>query len=165
MKNSWKAAVLIMAAAFVSSPSPASVVLNGASPPRSESQPDHSPGAAEMVRAASVGLLVEIPGSKLLFRHHLSLPEGSTVSQALESVYAVKHAVVCCDSRDIWSVNGLAADPYKEKWWIIKVNGNTQNTSSTRKLSDGDVVELVYMENALHPVAHVRLEDWANARK
>lgn len=108
----------------------------------------------------SVGLLVEIPGSKLLFRHHLDLIEGSTVSQALETVYTVKHGLVCCDSRDIFAINGLAVDPYQEKWWIIKVNGNAQNSSSTRKLTDHDVVELIYMENATHPVAHVHLEDW-----
>lgn len=114
------------------------------------------------VETISVGLLVEIPASKLLFRHHLTVPAESTVSQALETVYEVRHGVVCCDSRDIFAVNGLAIDPYKEKWWIIKVNKNTQNSSSTRKLSDGDIVELVYMENALHPVAHVHLEDWVN---
>lgn len=85
---------------------------------------------------------------------------GATVSQALETAYDVKHGLVCCDSRDIWAINGLAVDPYQEKWWIIKVNGNTQNVSSTTKLRDGDVVELVYLEKEFYPTAHVRLEDW-----
>lgn len=121
-------------------------------------------GKARLTRAhARIGevmLVVSIPSSKLRFRHHIGIFDGATVSDALESTYDVKHGVVCCDSRDIWAVNGLASDPYKQKWWIIKINGNTQNVSSTAKLKNGDVVELEYKEDAFYPVAHVRLEEW-----
>lgn len=117
-------------------------------------------GARVAARVGDVMLVVSVPASKLRFRHHIGIFQGATVSDALESTYDVKHGVVCCDSRDIWAINGLAVDPYRQKWWIIKINGNTQNASSTAKLKDGDVVELEYKEDAFYPVAHVRLEEW-----
>ena len=153
-------AIALLVLAFTAEQLSASEVFTNAPQEKNASQTDHIAQMGGMVKTIQVGLLIEIPASGLLFRHHLSVPIGTTVSQALETAYTVKHGVVCCDSRDIWAINGLAVDPYKEKWWIIKVNGNTQNTSSTRKLVDGDIVELVYMENALNPVAHIRLEDW-----
>lgn len=113
---------------------------------------------------AETDLYIEIPSERLTFRHHITIAQGSTVSQVLEAAYTVKHGLVCCDSRDIWSVNGLAVDPYTQKWWIIKVNGNRQNTSSRTKVYDGDVIELVYEESAGYPASHVRLEDWVNGQ-
>lgn len=121
---------------------------------------DHSARSSELVRVISVGVLIEIPAQRLLFRHHLSVVEGSTVSQALESVYEVKHGLVCCDSRDIKTINGLSVDPYQDKWWIIKVNGNRQNTSSRTILKEGDIIEFIYEENPFYGAQHVRLEDW-----
>lgn len=112
-----------------------------------------------------VTLYVEIPSQRYVFRHHVTAFHGSTVSQVLESAYVVKHGLVCCDSRDIWAINGLAVDPYQEKWWIIKVNGNSQNTSSQTKVYDGDTVELIYEEKTFYPATHVRLEDWISQVK
>ena len=58
------------------------------------------------------------------------------------------------------AINGLAMDPYKEKWWVVLINGNMQNSSSRTVLKNGDIVEWRYDEKAGYEAAHVRLEDW-----
>ncbi len=87
----------------------------------------------------------------------IELPVGSTISQALEAIAKVKHGLVCCDSRDIQCIDDLCGDPYKGKYWLIKVNGNSQNYSSHSRLSPGDVVELEFVTG---PPAHLPLKDW-----
>lgn len=86
----------------------------------------------------------------------IELPEGSTINEALEAVTKIKHGVVCCDNRDIQCINDLCQDPYKNEWWVIKVNGNSQNYSSHSRLSPGDVVELVWTGK----IEHRRLQEW-----
>ena len=86
----------------------------------------------------------------------LELPLGATVNNAVESVAKIKYGVVCSDNRDIQCINGLCQDPYKNYWWVIKVNGNSQNYSSHSRLSPGDVVELFYSGR----IEHRRLREW-----
>lgn len=107
-------------------------------------------GSAKVLGDFSVGLLIQ--GREWL----LNLPPGATVNDALEAVANIKHGVVCCDSRDIQCINGLCQDPYHDAWWVIKVNGNSQNHSSHSRLSPGDVVELIYSKK----LEHQALQDW-----
>lgn len=93
-------------------------------------------------------------------RWNLSLPNGSKVYDALEAVTIVKYGKVCCDVRDITCIDGLCGDLEKGTYWLIVVNGNSQNYSSRSRLSPGDVVELVYLSR-LRP--HQTLEDWLRA--
>lgn len=88
--------------------------------------------------------------------HYMELPNGCTINEALEAIAEVKHGVVCCDNRDVQCINGLCQDPYKNEWWVIKVNGNSQNYSSHSRLSPGDVVELVWTGK----IEHRRLQEW-----
>ena|SRR3990167_5726092 len=159
MRNILKAAIVLLALGFLPAPTIASESVARTFVNRIDSA-YKSERKESVVKTMSVGLVVEIPASRLNFRHHLEIPINSTVSQAVEFVYPVKHGVVCCDSRDIRAINGLEIDPYQEKWWVIKINGNMQNSSSQSKLKDGDVAELVYLEKEYNPTAHVRLEDW-----
>jgi hypothetical protein len=105
-------------------------------------------------------MTIHIPSKNIKISHDMESLVGTTVSQAVESIYKVSHGLVCADPRDIACINDLCQDPYKEKWWIIKVNGNVQNYSSQSRLAEGDVLELVYTEKEFYPVAHVSLQDW-----
>lgn len=105
-------------------------------------------------------LFVTIPVSRLVFRHELVTPIGQTAGGLVASAYKVDRGLVCCDSRDVKSINGIAVDPYSEKWWVVLVNGNKQNSSSRTVLADGDTVEWRFDEKTGYDPMHVRLEDW-----
>ena len=117
------------------------------------------------IQDVSVTLFVTIPASRLIFRHQLDVPKGSTAGGILENAYPVKHALVCCDSRDVWAVNGIPCNPYQEKWWVVLVNGNKQNSSARLVLVDGDIVEWRFDEKTGHDPMHIRLEDWVATTK
>lgn len=104
-----------------------------------------------------ITLYIRIPSNNVSLKYELVIPQSSTVGQAVESVAKVGHGVVCCDNRDIKSINGLANDPYHNAWWTIRVNGNLQNYSSHSHLEPWDVVELVYSSR---PASHQRLQEW-----
>jgi len=109
------------------------------------------------IQTILVDLSIKIPANYTILKYEVRVPINSTISYALSSVAKVEHGVVCCDSRDIKSINGLANDPYHNSWWTIKVNGNSQNYSSHSRLSPGDVVELIYSAG---PISHRALKDW-----
>lgn len=154
-----KAVIVLLALAYLSVPAIAS-----------ESKPSVTPASSmlagftthqkEVGSPISVQLFVRIPSQKLVFSHPLSVLPGTTAAQAVESFYKVEHGLVCCDSRDVKTINGLSIDPPNEKWWVVMVNGNKQNTSSRTVLKEGDTVEWVYDEKSGYDPKHIRLEDW-----
>lgn len=93
------------------------------------------------------------------FRHYLTLPKEYTVSQALEAVYPVKHGFVCFSEKDIQCINGLCGDGLS--YWSIRVNGNQQNYSSQSHLTEGDVLEVVYVQSG--EPSHVSLDQWISS--
>lgn len=131
-------------------------VVNCPLPSASSSRAESAPQGGII----NVELFVEIPSERLVFRHELKLDAGTTASGAAKAAYKVEQGLVCCDSRDVKAINGLAMDPYKEKWWTVRINGNMQNASPRTILKDGDKVEWRYEEKHGYEAAHVRLEDW-----
>ena len=112
-----------------------------------------------------VELFVTIPSERLTFRHELKLDAGTSAAGAAKAAYKIEQGLVCCDSRDVKAINGLAMDPYKEKWWTVRINGNMQNSSPRTVLKDGDKVEWRYEEKQGYEAAHVRLEDWVEKQQ
>ena len=76
----------------------------------------------------------------------------------LYGYYEVVNKKVCCNNTDIWSINGIETVP-GESFWVIKVNGNSQNSSSQTQLFDGDSLEIVYMSKQDYE-SHLSLENW-----
>lgn len=95
------------------------------------------------------------------FRHYLTLPREYSVSQALEVVYPVKHGFVCFSEKDIQCINGLCGDGLS--YWSIRVNGNQQNYSSQSHLTEGDVLEVAYVQSG--ESSHVSLDQWISSYK
>lgn len=125
-----------------------------------------SDSGTQQIKPINVLLRISIPSQRLVFAHQLKLLRGMTASQAVESVYNIQRGLVCCDARDVKAINGLTIDPYTGKWWVVRVNGNMQNSSPRTELKDGDTVEWEYEEAPGSPPAHTRLEDWvANVRR
>ena len=108
------------------------------------------------VKSVQIGLNVYGPGINEQKLVHI-IP-NSTVCQVLHSYYRIIQKKVCCNSTDIWAINGVETVP-GESFWVIKVNGNSQNYSSQSSLTEGDVLELVYMKKAQY-VEHQYLSKW-----
>ena len=130
--------------------------------------PSHVDTRRPVEKSATVEawLIVSAPASNAEIVHKLKLPKGSNAGDALRAVYDVETGLVCADSREVKCVNGLCVDPYTEKWWVVLVNGNIQNSSARSVLADDDVVEWRYEEAKWAEPSHVRLEEWvAKAQK
>ena len=160
MRNTTRAVIVLLVLAYSAGYGWAGSTraTQGTSAP--QGQKSGQTGVITGVRTVSVRIVVEVPASRLRFRHAIEIPLGSRAVDALRSVYNVEQGLVCCDARDVRAINGLAVDPHREKWWVLKVNGNTQNTSSQTVLGDGDLLEAVYLEDEKYATGHVRLEDW-----
>lgn len=89
----------------------------------------------------------------------IGIVPGSTVSQVLDSHYKVHNSKVCASDQDIWAINGIPTIP-GDSFWVIKVNGNTQNVSSQTALFESDVLELVYMTKEQYQAEHQYLQRW-----
>ena len=152
-----------LALALTAAPGFASEVITPAPtcPTKAEAAREKVPQAGRI----AVELFVTIPSERLKFRHALDLDPGTTAAGAAKVAYKIEQGLVCCDSRDVKSINGLAMDPYKEKWWVVLVNGNMQNSSPRTVLKSGDIVEWRYDEKAGYEAAHVRLEDWVEKQQ
>ena len=154
------ALVLMAELGFVSDPAYSSEVSKGLAvcpTPQTEAKRCSDTRTQGMIQ---VELFVTIPADRLTFRHELKLDAGTTASGAAKAAYKIEQGLVCCDSRDVKTINGLAMDPHKEKWWVVLINGNMQNSSPRTILKDGDKVEWRYDEKKGYTPAHVRLEDW-----
>lgn len=109
-----------------------------------------SVGAISMPSIKTIHCLLILSGSS----YPLELPEGSTVSTAVEAVARVKYGLVCLDPSGILCINDVCGE--NGTYWTIKVNGDYQNHSSHSRLSSGDVVEMAYSGK----IEHLRLREW-----
>ena len=106
------------------------------------------PPAAE----AMVPITVKIdfgPAEKPSVEQKISIKEGATPNEALKAFLPVEQGAICCDAKEIKTINGVAADPVKNRWWRLKINGTSKNASPYKShLKAGDVMEWIYFEDA-----------------
>lgn len=106
-----------------------------------------------------VHITLSVRGPGIHQEKFIGITPGSTVSQVLDSNYDIHHSKVCASQNDIWSINGIPTVP-GESFWVIKVNGNSQNVSSQTALFESDVLDLVYMTKLEYQAEHQYLERW-----
>jgi len=97
-----------------------------------------------------------------IFRHYLTLPREYTVIEALGAVYTIEQGFVCYSPKDIVCINDVCGN-LPDSYWKIKVNGNEQNYSSQSHLTEGDVLEVVYVQSG--EPSHVSLDQWLSSYK
>ncbi len=107
--------------------------------------------AAQRASAASTTTIrveVEIdygPAKKMGEKKTISIPEGSTVLDALMKVAPADQGLICCTGKDVEAIGGVKCDPESESWWLYDINGHKGPVSAFRLiLVDGDKIRWYY---------------------
>lgn len=86
---------------------------------------------------------------KPLIEKEVIIKEGTTPRDALKESVSVEEGFVCCKDNEVKGIGGISADPMKNRWWRLKINGSSKNASPLKShLKAGDVMEWVYFEDA-----------------
>jgi len=97
---------------------------------------------------ASIHVKVEVddgPRGKATQRKKIVLPQGSTVVDATRAAADMEQGFVCCDAKDVKTLNGVRCDPKKNGWWLYEVNGKMGQVAAHRHvLKEGDRVTWRY---------------------
>lgn len=102
---------------------------------------------------------------KKIFKSNIECFPGADIGSVLERAYPVRRGQVCADPIGIQCINNVCQDLDKHKYWEIRLNGNVQNTSSHSRLTEGDVLELIYVQDEAYRPTHVDLETWLSSYK
>lgn len=86
------------------------------------------------------------PADKPAREAQLLVDKGSTPKDALSMVVPIQSGEVCCNTREVASIDGIRPDPAKNRWWSCRLNGATNFSPFLKALQAGDRVEWVYSE-------------------
>ena len=80
-------------------------------------------------------------------RQMVQVERGATPRDATEKLFPVGKGAVCCDPREVATINGVASDPATNRWWTVAVNGSKKGVSPYKtRLKPGDVVRWEYKQ-------------------
>ncbi len=88
------------------------------------------------------------PAAKPAVRQVVQVEPGTTPKEVTAKVFPVEKGAVCCDPREVSTIDGVAADPAANRWWTVSVNGSKKGVSPYKtRLKPGDVVRWEYKQN------------------
>lgn len=86
------------------------------------------------------------PAGKPLREERLLIDRGSTPKDAVSLLFPIQSGEVCCNTREIASIDGVRPDPAKNRWWTCRLNGGTRVSPFRTQLKAGNLVEWTYKE-------------------
>ncbi|MBI4354686.1 MAG: hypothetical protein HY595_05550 [Candidatus Omnitrophica bacterium] len=86
------------------------------------------------------------PAGKPLREERLEVDKGSTPKDVVSILFPIQSGDVCCNTREIASIDGVRPDPAKNRWWSCRLNGSTKIGPFRTVLKANDVVEWTYRE-------------------
>lgn len=86
------------------------------------------------------------PAGKPAVRQVVPVELGATPRDVTEKVFPVEKGAVCCDPREVSTIDGVAADPATNRWWTVSINGSKKVSPYKTKLKPGDVVRWEYRQ-------------------
>jgi len=86
------------------------------------------------------------PAGKPLREERLEVDHGSTPKDVVSILFPIQSGDVCCNTREIASIDGVRPDPSKNRWWSCRLNGSTKIGPFRTVLKANDVVEWTYSE-------------------
>ena len=78
----------------------------------------------------------------------LIVDAGSTPKDAVSLLFPIQSGAICCNTRELAAIDGVWADPAKNRWWSCRVNGSGKLSPFRTELKSGDRVEWIYREQA-----------------
>lgn len=86
------------------------------------------------------------PAGKPAVRRVIQVAPGATPRDATEQVFPVEKGAVCCDPREVSTIDGVAADPAANRWWTVSINGSKKVSPYKTRLKPGDIVRWEYKQ-------------------
>ncbi len=87
------------------------------------------------------------PAGKPFVSRVVQVSSGATPRDATEKAFPVEKGAVCCDPREVSTIDGVAANPVTNQWWSVSVNGSKKGVSPYKtRLKPGDVVRWEYKQ-------------------
>lgn len=86
------------------------------------------------------------PAGKPAVRQVVQVERGATPQDATAKVFPLEKGSVCCDPREVSTIDGVAADPAANRWWTVSINGSKKVSPYKTKLKPGDVVRWEYKQ-------------------
>ena len=77
---------------------------------------------------------------------HLLVDTGSTPKDVISLLFPIESGAICCNTREVATINGVRADPARNRWWTCRVNGSRSISPFRTELKSGDRVEWMYIE-------------------
>jgi len=87
------------------------------------------------------------PAQRPVFEGSGLVTVGSTPRDALSVFLPLKSGMVCCDTREVSEIDGVPIDVSQGRWWVVRVNGNSDVSPYHTRLNAGDHVEWQYRES------------------
>jgi len=86
------------------------------------------------------------PANRPAIHRFVQVERRATARTLTEKVCVVERGTVCCDSREIAAIDGVAADPAANRWWTVSINGSKKVSPFKTRLRPGDVVRWEYRQ-------------------
>lgn len=86
------------------------------------------------------------PAKKPAHEQRMMVDEGSTAKDVVSLLLPIQSGAICCNTRELAAIDGVWADPAKNRWWTCRINGSTKIGPFRTELHAGDRVEWVYIE-------------------
>jgi len=88
------------------------------------------------------------PADRSPREERLTVDAGTTPKDAVSLLFPIQSGAVCCNTRELAAIDGVRADPAKNRWWSCRVNGSTKLSPFRMELQPEDRVEWVYREQS-----------------
>ena len=79
-------------------------------------------------------------------RQTVQVEPGATPQDATAQVFPLEKGSVCCDPREVATIDGVASDPAANRWWTVSINGSRKVSPYKSRLKPGDVVRWEYRQ-------------------
>jgi len=86
------------------------------------------------------------PAGNAAREEHLLVDAGSTPKDVVSLLFPIESGAICCNTRELAAINGVRADPARNRWWTCRVNGSPNISPFQTELKPEDRVEWIYLE-------------------
>lgn len=102
-------------------------------------------------KAKRVPVVIKVdfgPAGKPTREEHLLVDAGSTPKDVVSILFPIQSGDICCNTREIASIDGVRPDPARNHWWTCRLNGSPRLSPFRTVLKANDRIEWTYLEQS-----------------